>query len=841
MGASAMSMPPLPPGFELIQDPAPSAAGGFPPPPAGFELLDAAPVDAGPQIDFNRPIDAVRSDIGKLQGPARAQALKAWADHVVAQEAKPLPAPQSDIEPPSIGMGRLARQKPTQTVNLQAPSNAVRAVSRGSFVGPFLDEISAGTAAAQNALGLGGAPYDEAVAYQRARDNAYDTANPGASLALKLAGGVAGGVGAMRQGGVTAGGALVGGPFATAAPAATLMGNVGKGAGIGAVYGGVAGAGNAEEGQRISEGIDGAKVGALVGGALPPVVAGASKIASAVSDAVSPQVARLSQGTRNVLEAAGVIQPEAQGFNAAGAAGAPRIPRPPITGAEAAAERVIANDLTRSNVSMTDIRQRRAQARTAGNNADATALVDLDNSMQRLGSTVARQQPEAGNRARNFLYGRQTGETPVDGMPNATGIPTRPAMTPEVPNQPMGQYERVRTVLRDALEIPARSARQAEGDLAGELERNARPLYRQTYQAAQGVDMEPVVGPLVQQWRTLAADQVDPLVARQLNAAVGNVERALRGGNASHFERLNAAKISIDEMIDRSMRSQDRRSPNLARMLTGIKGELVDAMDNVPNIGPMYRNARQTFGNNREMQDAIELGRAAFREGAEVTAEQYAALTAGQQRMFRLGLYESFEQNMGGRGRTRDVTQVFESPRIQEILQAVIPNANTPQQVGRALQTEKGFIATRNEVLGNSKTAQRLADDETYNRMAGLFEQLRSTKSISDAALRLTQATIDRVFGFRADVAAEVSRKLFTADYNEMEQLFRRLDDLMGPNRAAQFRTLMEQNHARLMQAASTMAQGQQQQGGRRTPPPSPPQNPNARPMPRPPSRPTQP
>ena len=770
-----------------------------------FDVFDA------PQIDFNRPVEAVRADIAKLEGPARDVALRAWADDFVSKESK------------QGGVGRTA-------------DNVVRTLARGSFVGPVLDEITALTQAGQNAIGLGGAPYDEAVAYQRARDRQVDEQNPLLSLAGKLVGGVAGGIGAARQAGVTAGGVLAGGPLAALAPAASMGGKIIQGAGVGGVYGAAAGAGNAEGNvvDRLPDAITGAQVGAALGGVLPPAVAGVSKAAGLVSDAVSPTFARWGQNLRNIMPEAAEQRP-----TSAGAVGLPPQPQRPITGAEAASEQAIANQLSRANVSTTDVRQRLAQARMAGDPFETpVGLVDADNSLARLAGSVVRQQPEAGNRGRAFIYGRQTGETPVDGMPQGTGIPTRASMTPEVRGQQMGQFERVRETLRDAMGIPRQSANRTFEAIEASLEQQSRPAYRQAYDAARGIDMNPVVRPLVAEWRARALDQVEPALGRRLNAAAQVVERALTPGRTSSFERLNAAKISIDEMIGQAMRSTDRRSPALAAQLTAIKNELVDAMDAVPNVGAMYNQARAIYGGHRQMQEALELGRAAFREGSEITAAQYAALAPGQREVFRIGLFDSFEQNIGGKKRTADITQIFESPRVQEILQAVIPNAGRAPQLGRALQTEKGFIATRNEVLGNSKTAERLADDEAFNRMTGMIENLRSTRSVTDAAFKATQAALDKLIGFRPDTAAQIARKLFTADPRELDELLLRLESRMGRNRAAQFARFMEENHNRLMQGAATTTASQQQQGRRRTPPPSPPFDPNAPPMPRPPSRP---
>ena len=781
----------------------------------------AAFADAVPQINFNRPIEAVRADIGKLQGKSRDDALAKWGDHFVANERAQ----------GGVGM---------------AADNTVRTLARGSFVGPVLDELTAGTQALQHKLGLGGSPYDEALAYQRARDRAVDTDYPVASLVGKLAGGVAGGIGAARQVGVTTAGVLAGGPLAAVAPAATMGGRILQGAGIGGAYGAAAGAGNAEGdiGDRVEGAKTGAAIGAALGGVLPPAVAGISKAVGTVADAVSPTVARWSQGTRNVLEAAGVM-PAKQRMASAGAAAAPPFQTPPISGAEAAAEQAIANQLSRANVSTTDIRQRLAQSRMAGDPINTpSALVDADNSLARLGGTVARQQPEAGNRARGFIYGRQTGITPPEGMPNGSGIPTRPAFAPEVPGQQMGQYERVRTVLRRAMGISdgGPTAYRTDKSIIDEAKREAKTLYDDVSKAGAGIDLQSTVAPVLQKWTARTIDEIEP-VAQQINQFIGFVNRVLvPGGQKSHIERLDKVKQWMDDQIDKTYRAGDGYAGGV---YTELKNDILKAVDavKVNDLGEIYAKARGAFSSKMEMRDALQLGRDVFKDNSEIVVDQFLKLTPGQEKLSRLGLLESFEQKMGRQKRTADITQMFETPRVQEILQAVIPTVSgqyikgsSPQQFGRMLQTEKGYIGTRNEVLGNSKTPERLADDESFNQMAGLFEQLRSTKGITDAAFRVTQATLDKLFGFRADTAAEIARKLFTADGRELDQLLRRLEGRMGPNRAAQFRQLMQDHQAQLMLGAATATTQPPTQRGRQYP-----RSPSQPILPRPPTRPTQP
>ena len=87
--------------------------------------------------------------------------------------------------------------------------------------------------------------------------------------------------------------------------------------------------------------------------------------------------------------------------------------------------------------------------------------------------------------------------------------------------------------------------------------------------------------------------------------------------------------------------------------------------------------------------------------------------------------------------------------------------------------------------------------------MVGIVDQLRSTRSLADAAFKATQAALDTLFGFRADTAEAIARKLFTADRRELDQLLLRLEGRMGPDRAAQFRQFMAEFQASTSQTAA--------------------------------------
>lgn len=786
-------------------------------------VVGAAPSGGGwqndpvavPAIDFNRPVEAVRADIANLPEGQREAALKQWADAFVANERK------------QGGVG-------------QGVDSAVRTIARGTFAGPFLDEVTAGAQQAMHTVsgGYAGAPYDETLAYQRAKDRAIDEANPWVSLAGKVAGGLAGAGAAIKAGGVLGG--AVGGPLAAMAPASTLPRMMAQGAGAGSVYGMAAGFGEGEGGfeNRYDSAMKSGAVGMGIGAALPPVAAVAGRALSKVGEVVSPQVARYqawrSQPSANpsarVGMTAGPLDDMPSGAGGGQAKGA---------GADAAAEQIIANQLMRANVPADRLRQQLAEADEAArfySNSrapNALAPVDLDPSLQRLAGSVGRQQPEAANTMGAFQFARQTGQTPRQTLADEAGLPTRPAMSRADPNRPMGQFERVRDALKRALLIRdedfhghAANAYRTEQAIIKAAKDEAQPAYRAAYDAASGVDLRPVLSPLLQKWSGQLIDE--PVnAARRIEAAMKLLQRATQPeGSKSHLERVDKVKQLIDDWIDTAFTSTNARNRYIGGRLTEFKNELLAELDKLQGAGRLYKKARDTFSSRMEARDALNLGRNVFREDSDVYSDQFRGLSSpGLKKLFRLGMLDGFEKHGGRQKRTADVSQMFENPRIQEILQTVIPRtktatgrakmvngapapfANRPERFGEYLANEKAMIGTRNVTQGNSMTQRNIKDDEAFDAMGTVSEAIdkfRQSGSLINIGINAVESALSRVFGFREDTAASIARMLFTADPQRRLDVLARVEARMGPTRAAQFAILMQQYQRQVTQAGAT-------------------------------------
>ena len=237
-----------------------------------------------PQIDFNRPDDQVRADIAKLPEGQRQEALKSWADAYVARERE------------GGGVG-------------QRIGDAVNRFARSvPGVGTWTDELNARTAQL-----TGQSSYDEALAYQRARDRAID-ATPTQTLATLPI------IGDVTTGGLEKAAGTVAGAFAL--PMATVM--RGAGAAPGAVNAATTGAiTGAAEGLGAGDTLeDGANKAADQGAAGLALGAGLGAIAGKLAKGpswASPKIDRVA--TEDLQKAASKAYADA---DAAGVVFAPQ-------------------------------------------------------------------------------------------------------------------------------------------------------------------------------------------------------------------------------------------------------------------------------------------------------------------------------------------------------------------------------------------------------------------------------------------------------------------------------------------------------------------------------------
>jgi len=665
-------------------------------------------------LDLSAPAKDIRARIAKLPETEKKRAQDIWAEHRVSK------TPQLSVPQPARGI---------------------------PFIGPYLDEA---TALVQSGIASltdnqFGAPYDEALAEQRARDRAADARSPVESTVGKLAAGV-----------------VTGGPlFSRLAPAATLPGRVGQGATVGAGVGTVEGFGTGEGSfdNRLSAASSGAKTGAAIGAALPVAASGVSRAYGYAADNLAPTLTRMRYGPE---EAADQIL-------------AQRIAR---EGSSPAAKRL-------------DLQQGQAYDARMNQNSAATVpetLADTSDGMRRLTGSLYRQGGEAGNFIRDTLTRRQRGGENLYARTQG--------------GAPDGQMARVMDATERAMLIRSSgSAYQTQQRIMRDQATEGRNLYQRAFQGQDPFDISD-------------ATTAMSLVAQQYpsGSTRAQMERAIRlftGDNMppNNLQRFDNAKKALDDIISRAQRAGEN---NLVRELTQFKQSLLDAV-HVGGRNQAYQAARDAWGSAAENREAIDLGRAALREASEISVDQYRALSTGQQQLFRIGFLESLRNALRTRRPGNDVTQIFEQQRVRELMSEIIPTSagsnavfrDRPERFGNVIRREQRMVQTNNAVLGNSATAQRQTDDMAFagDALAGMWNRFRQAPSLFNMGIEAVGVGVQRIFGYRQDVALALARRLLESDPQTRNQILRRLRARGGPDVFARFADALDRSSTALVGA----------------------------------------
>lgn len=318
-----------------------------------------------------------------------------------------------------------------------------------------------------------------------------------------------------------------------------------------------------------------------------------------------------------------------------------------------------------------------ALARAVGD-ADAAGqgmftLADaMGNSGQRMLSSTARAPGIGRTQVVDFLEGRQA-----------------------------GQGRRVASALAEGFDAP-QTAAQVEARLTAARNANADVAYDNVRNGAGQVD---VVGTL---------NHIDNIIGtapgQHLQTPNDSIESVLR----SFRERI--ARVNPDDfaavqrirgdMADAAQNAMQGGYGNRARLIRGAISRLDTAMENASGG---FRQANRDFAQATRNIESVQTGRdAAMRGRPEDTIPAFQALPAEGQQAFRAGYSDPLIQQAQGAAFGVNKARPLTSDAFQAEAAAMAPNNGLMQE---RLARENTMFQTRNAALGNSKTAENLADD----------------------------------------------------------------------------------------------------------------------------------
>jgi hypothetical protein len=279
-----------------------------------------------------------------------------------------------------------------------------------------------------------------------------------------------------------------------------------------------------------------------------------------------------------------------------------------------------------------------------------------------------------------------------------------------------GQGRRVASSLAEGFNAPQTAAQaraamtQARGDAAD-------AAYDAVRSNAGRVDVVPSINNLDRNIGT-APGQALTASNDSVEAVLRPFRERLARVNPDDFEAVQRIRF---DMADAAQNARQSGYGNRARLIGQAMRELDASME---GASQGYRQANRNFAQASRDIDAIDLGRdAAMRGRTEDIIPQFRGQSQAGQQAYRTGYVDPLIQQTQGAAFGANKARPLINDAFADEAAAMAPgNALMQRRIGR----ENTMFQTRNAAMGNSKTAENLADDAAMGIDPTLVGQLMS-------------------------------------------------------------------------------------------------------------------
>lgn len=366
-----------------------------------------------------------------------------------------------------------------------------------------------------------------------------------------------------------------------------------------------------------------------------------------------------------------------------------------------------------------------------------TAADAMGNSGQRMLSTTARAPGQARTDVVNFLDNRQA-----------------------------GQGRRISGALAEGFDAP-QTAAQTEARMTTQRGTAADAEYGAVRTASNPVDL---VGPINHLDRIIGTQpgQVLTPANDSIEAALTPFRQRLARVNPDDFEAVQRIR---GDMADAAQSATQSGHGNRARLIGGAVRQLDAAMENASSG---FRQANRNFAQASRDIEAVQSGRqAATRGRTEDIIPEFQAQSPQGQGAYRAGYADPLIQQAQGAAFGANKARPLINDAFQAEAATMAPGSPLMQ---RRIGREDTMFQTRNAAMGNSKTAENLADDAAMGVDPHLIGQVLSG-NWSGALRSVIASGSNALSGNTPAVRRAVSDILLTRGGNVNAAQFQRMLD----------------------------------------------------------------
>jgi len=582
------------------------------------------------------------------------------------------------------------------------------------------------------------------------------TAGALGTIARRLAGNTAARVGAGGTTGAVAGAglnedeglgvprAIMGGTLgAVTAGQAPRIGRMlatpyGKGATVGAIEGGIAGAGGAEPDSRVQGGTVGASIGAPMGAAVPAVMRSGNAVQRWLSERMYPSETAIERGAADRVNRA----------------------------------------LAEAGMQPSDIPTRLAADRAVG---VPSVVANVDPALVDLAETVAQRSGPSGRWVETAL-GDQRG-----GARERVYGQVREGLQPgEFYNDQDALVATMRARAAPAYQEAYRVGEVFDPQITSLLE---LPQYRGAWNTARRLAENDASAAQARAIRTGSAFDPEDYRLREIYRVTGKNpdtgEDILElAQTVPDVRTLDYMKRALDAQINAGFSSPDAVARTSAASLRDMRDAL---RDRTKELVPEYRRAVDEYRGDVEVLNALRTGMDDFgRLDHEEIAKLFNGMNVSEREAFRTGAARNiYGTIMNPSGNFNSAQRLIGSPETRQKLEAMFDSPAQYNLFQAALEREAQLFQQSNRILGGSPTARRTQARERFDEgpdVGGAVAEMATGgwgASLANMAIRAFRGA-----AVSDDIADRAARMLMSSDPAEVAAAVRVLEN--ASERAAQ-------------------------------------------------------
>lgn len=336
-----------------------------------------------------------------------------------------------------------------------------------------------------------------------------------------------------------------------------------------------------------------------------------------------------------------------------------------------------------------------------------------------------------------------------------------------------GSKERLRSMIQTKTGSAIDNVEESVEEITAQMRKRANPLYNEAYTVGLSDDVNNKLMSI--------ADNKD--IERALKEAFNDISNDLRLDpsfkNGISVENPNIvmwdyAQRSLADRAETLLRAGKK---NKAGSILDKKNRIVEAL----HTNEMMKQARTIWRGGNQALEALEFGQNVFKEGKKVGAaalrKQFAKLNPYEKDLAKLGMGSEMNLIINNTPDTlegRPALSMFKQIYGDDTKKAAVgllfdDNRRDIAQFARKIRNEREYIKTANDVLGNSSTTEKLAEQAALQAdISGAAQVAEGLKSGNpfQAASSVLRAVARVVDGKKATDATnrELARRLFTSD-----------------------------------------------------------------------------